>query len=262
LITARPAVKVRTRWRLGLSVDLPDILDTTGNPMKPAIYLAASIALALLFLLFPSLDIEAARLLHSPESGFFLERHPLVTLIYDSISVLEILIAVLVALMILAWTIPALTRFRVRGAVITYIALSFLLGPALVSNEVLKNNVGRARPAQVVEFGKQATFTPPFVISDQCTRNCAFVSGHASLGFAMITFAFLAAPGIRRKTAIAAAIAFGTIVGIGRMIQGAHWLSDVIFAALVNIAIAWALYYWIIERDGLGFLFDRRHKKT
>ncbi len=226
--------------------------------MKPAIYLAVSAALAILFLVLPGLDIEAARLFHRIGTGFFLEHHPLVTLIYDSILVLEILIAGLVALMILAWAIPALRRFRVRGAVIAYIALSFLLGPALVTNEILKNNIGRARPAQVVEFGKQANFTPAFVISDQCKRNCAFVSGHASLGFAMITFAFLAAPGIRRRISIVVAVGFGTAVGIGRMMQGAHWLSDVIFAALINIAIAWALYQWIVRRDGLGFLFNRR----
>ncbi|MFT5540229.1 MAG: lipid A 4'-phosphatase [Alphaproteobacteria bacterium] len=249
---------VRTRRRPGLSVDLPDIIDATGSPMKPAIYLAVSAALAILFLVLPGLDIEAARLFHRIGTGFFLEHHPLVTLIYDSILVLEILIAGLVALMILAWAIPALRRFRVRGAVIAYIALSFLLGPALVTNEILKNNIGRARPAQVVEFGKQANFTPAFVISDQCKRNCAFVSGHASLGFAMITFAFLAAPGIRRRISIVVAVGFGTAVGIGRMMQGAHWLSDVIFAALINIAIAWALYQWIVRRDGLGFLFNRR----
>jgi lipid A 4'-phosphatase len=230
--------------------------------MKPAIYLATSVALAIPFLVFPGLDIEVARLFHRAETGFFLEHHPLVILIYDSIAVLKTLIASLVALMILAWIIPALRRLRVRGAVIAYIALSFLLGPALVTNEILKNNTGRARPAQVVEFGKKANFTPPFVISNQCTRNCAFVSGHASLGFAMITFAFLIAPGARRRTAVAAAVAFGAIVGIGRMMQGAHWLSDVIFAGLINIAIAWALYQWIVRRDGLGFLFNWRSGKT
>ena len=83
-------------------------------------------------------------------------------------------------------------------------------------------------------------------------HNCSFVTGHGAAGFYLITFALLMAPGRRRRMAMTGAVVLGALIGLGRMMQGAHWLSDVVFAGVFNIAIAWALYYWIVVRGGLS----------
>ena len=74
------------------------------------------------------------------------------------------------------------------------------------------------------------------MIVDQCVDNCSFPSGHGSLGFWVTALAFLAPPRWR-KAALTAALAFGVVVGVVRIAQGGHFLSDVVFSAILVIAI-------------------------
>jgi lipid A 4'-phosphatase len=219
---------------------------------------AAFIGLAALFLAFPEIDFAAARLFYAAGRGFIHKDDLPVVALYQTINVLEKVVIVGVLGLAMIRLIPPLRRFHLRWAVIAYLVLSFGIGPGLVTNGLLKNEMGRARPSQVTEFGGKARFTPALVPSDQCQRNCSFVSGHAAFAFSFITLALLATPGRRRKWAIAGVMAFGVLAGLGRMAQGGHWLSDVLFAAVINIAIAWALYRWVVVGDGLARLFERR----
>ena len=58
--------------------------------------------------------------------------------------------------------------------------LLYLLGPGLLVDATLKPVWGRARPADVTQFGGTLTFTPPHVISGACTRNCSFTAGEVA----------------------------------------------------------------------------------
>jgi lipid A 4'-phosphatase len=129
-----------------------------------------------------------------------------------------------------------------------YVALCALIGPGLVANLGFKDHWGRARPAQVMQFGGAKQFTPPLLRSDQCPRNCSFVSGEASsifiLGFAV---ALLAETGRRRKLFLAA-IAAGGFAGLIRIGAGAHFLSDVVFAGVFMAFVARGLAWLMFER--------------
>jgi membrane-associated phospholipid phosphatase len=85
----------------------------------------------------------------------------------------------------------------------------------------------------------------------ECPSNCSFVSGHAALGFSLVAFAFLFPPGDMRRRVTVAALAIGTVIGLGRIAQGAHFLSDVVYAGLLVYGTTAALYWWIVEHDGL-----------
>jgi membrane-associated phospholipid phosphatase len=100
-----------------------------------------------------------------------------------------------------------------------------------------------------VEFGGARQFTPAPLPAEQCARNCAFVSGHAALGLSLVSFALLLPFGRRRRAAIAGALAFGGLVGLGRIAAGKHFLSDVVFAGLIVCATSWLLYQAIVARD-------------
>jgi lipid A 4'-phosphatase len=120
----------------------------------------------------------------------------------------------------------------------------------LVVNAVFKEHWGRARPRDITEFGGTRTFTPAFVISDQCERNCSFVSGHASLPFAFAALGFLLR---RRRWAIyAGAAAFGGLVGFGRIVQGAHFLSDVVFSGVFVFLVAYLLAHYVFRLEAVG----------
>lgn len=128
-----------------------------------------------------------------------------------------------------------------RSRTFLYLIAVVAIGPGLVVNVVLKDNWGRPRPRDVVEFGGNMSFTPAFVISDQCPKNCSFVAGHPSMAFALVALGLLAARR-RRAWLIALAVGLGLAVGFGRIVQGGHFLSDVIFSAVFTVAIAVGLY--------------------
>ena len=180
-----------------------------------AAFLAASSGLALVFLLAPGVDLWFSGLV----------------------------------LGLLALLVHNLVRRRAAGPFTTRAVLLLLavlaVGPGLVVNGVFKDHWGRARPRDVVEFGGTKTFTPAFVISDQCERNCSFVSGHASLPFALAALGFVLRR--RRRAIYAGAAVFGGLVGFGRILQGAHFLSDVIFSAVFVFAVAYLLAYYVFR---------------
>jgi lipid A 4'-phosphatase len=107
--------------------------------------------------------------------------------------------------------------------------------------------VGRARPDEVTHFGGARTFTPAFVPADQCESNCSFVSGHAAFVFGGFAVALVARR--RRATTLLVAV-LGGLAGLGRMLQGAHFLSDIVFAGVFMYAVAWLLHR-ALYRDAL-----------
>lgn len=106
-----------------------------------------------------------------------------------------------------------------------------VVGPGVVANLVFKDNMGRARPRDVIEFGGTKAFTPPLVWSSECPRNCSFVSGEASAMFAPFFALALLLPQFRLGL-LATGIAAGFLVGMVRIVQGAHFLSDILFAGI------------------------------
>ncbi len=142
--------------------------------------------------------------------------------------------------------------WRFDRKALLFVALSTALGPGLLANAVLKDHWGRARPSQVEAFGGAHRFTPAPLPAAECPRNCSFVSGHAALGFSLVAFAFLLPPGRSRRRGAAAALGFGALVGLVRIAQGGHFLSDVVWAGLVVFGVTALLYWWVVEKDGLA----------
>jgi len=136
--------------------------------------------------------------------------------------------------------------FNLTRKKIIYLFLLLALGPGLVA-AVLKDNWGRVRPKHIEQFGGKKEFTPAFVISKQCGRNCSFISGHASIGFYFMTIAFLF--GRYRHIVFALTLPYGILVGLARIAHGKHFLSDVIFAFFFVYGLSMVLYYVLFERS-------------
>lgn len=203
------------------------------------------LALALPFMIVPRLDIAVSGWFYRPGEGFFLRYAPFLEFVRDASPPLTIGAAVFVLLLGIASAVFDDTFLGIDKRRATYLVSSLIVGPGLLANSLFKEHWGRARPSTIVEFGGAKTFTPPLTISDQCASNCSFVSGHAAMAFWVIAFAFLAPPRYR-TAAFAAALGYGMLVGLVRVAQGGHYLSDVLYAGALTTAVAWYLYRKLI----------------
>lgn len=146
--------------------------------------------------------------------------------------------------------------FGLEQARCWFLLLAFIAGPGLVANLTFKDNWGRARPREIVEFGGAKQFTPPLLPANECARNCAFVSGEAASVF--VTFFALALLIPQYRVAlIAGGIAAGAVSGLIRMSQGAHFLSDIIFAGIfmaLTVSVVHILTIGMWKETGRGGL--------
>lgn len=217
-----------------------------------AIYAGLVAAALVLFLVLPQIDLMVSGLFYTRGGGFVLADWPPVLLVFRAVPWIAWGIVVVVAgasiwLFLFGWPL-----WRLDRKALLFITASTILGPGLLANTVLKDHWGRARPSQIQAFGGPHHFTPAPLPAEECARNCSFVSGHAALAFSLVAFAFLLPSGPPRRRAIAASLALGGVVGLVRIAQGGHFLSDVVYAGLLVLGTTALLHWWIVERDGLA----------
>lgn len=192
------------------------------------------LVLQLMFLRWPEIDLWFSGLFYRPDSGFFLAQNPLVQISYRIFASIHFFVAAgLIWAWIASWVWRRRGERRLRRALL-FLMLVLAIGPGLVVNEVLKAHSGRARPLTVTEFAGERSYTGAFQPAAECRRNCSFVSGHAGMGFFLIAVAWLT----RRRRWFWLGMGLGALVGFGRILQGAHFLSDVIFAFWVVYGVA------------------------
>ena len=106
--------------------------------------------------------------------------------------------------------------------------------------------LGHAAAERHSAICRTADFQPWWRPSAACQRNCSFVSGEASEAFWTVAPATLAPPQLR-PFALGSAVIFGTAVGSLRVVFGRHFVSDIVFAGLITIAIGFALYRLLLD---------------
>jgi lipid A 4'-phosphatase len=135
--------------------------------------------------------------------------------------------AALVCLGSLRW--PALVAYR-RSCVVLVLAVA--LGPGVLVNGLVKPLWGRPRPRQVVQFGGSQPYRPWWQPGGPGAGH-SLPSGHAAMGYVLVAGAVLISCRRRswpRGLALAGALTYGTLMGVARIIQGGHFVSDVAWA--------------------------------
>lgn len=115
-----------------------------------------------------------------------------------------------------------------------YFLLVAIIGPCLIVNAVLKDHWGRPRPRQVDLFGGTKRHLHVWE-KGPGGEGKSFPCGHAAAGFFLFSPYFVLRRRKPRSSALflALGIGYGTLMGIGRMAQGGHFLTDVIGAGVV-----------------------------
>lgn len=123
---------------------------------------------------------------------------------------------------------------------------SFAIGSGLIANALLKENWGRPRPRQVVDFGGTEPYQPyymPRLASPEHEKEMfrSFPSGHATTGFYFFSLAIAGQRLRKRKLIIggtALALVLGCSLSITRIAQGGHFFSDCLVSAVLMWLVA------------------------
>ena len=135
-----------------------------------------------------------------------------------------------------------------RGAF--FLSVVFLIGPGLLVNCTMKPAFSRPRPREVTLIGGEKAYQPAFGFGDITDFNTSFPSGHASIGFFLIAPAFLIRKRHRtRVLLLLSGLLFGCIMSLSRVVQGGHYLSDVIWSLAIIYFTAWATLTLMISHE-------------
>lgn len=193
-------------------------------------------------------DFAIAHWAYDPGSGF-IGRHSrfLEDILHDRAKQAVIAIGVLA---ILGFVLSLLVKpWRQWRRPLGYLVLAMGLSSALVTP--LKALTGVHCPWSLSEFGGKETYTPllstraPTAKPGRC-----WPGGHASAGFSLFALFFVLRDRCPRlaKTALCLALTLGIIFSVGRMLQGAHFLSHNLWTALFDWMISLGCYRLLLYR--------------
>ena len=214
--------------------------------------LALSIPLALMALLLlidPSpLDFALERLFYQPGDGF-IGRHSfwLEDILHDRAKQAVIAVGILAIAGFLLSLLP--TRLRQWRRPLGYLVLALGLSTSVVTP--LKTLTGMHCPWSLTEFGGHEQFTPllaeraPTANPGRC-----WPGGHASAGFSLIALFFVLRDRKPRaaRAALIFALGLGAVFSLGRMAQGAHFLSHNLWTLLIDWVICLVTYRLVLYR--------------
>jgi lipid A 4'-phosphatase len=199
------------------------------------------------FSLFPEIDLKFSGLFYNEAEKFFLRENVITQTIYYSVRVFTVLILGICLFVIIydylkkkniKLPLQKLADWK-RGLVkissktALYLFLVIVITPGILVHNVFKPIWDRARPVNVKEFGGVYEFTPIYKLFAGQDGN-SFPSGHASMAFAMIALIYAVSEKNRRKT-LCLTTSYALIASLGRVMQGGHFLSDVIFSAIITL---------------------------
>jgi membrane-associated PAP2 superfamily phosphatase len=141
-------------------------------------------------------------------------------------------------------------RLRPWRKQLLFVALCLGLGPLAVAG--IKSRSVIHCPRDLAIYGKDAPYVRLFdpVPSGLEPGQC-WPGGHSSGGFAVMSV-YLALRRRRPRAAkwwLGGGFLYGLTLGTSRMVQGAHFVSHNLWAAVVCWAVALALYELILRRD-------------
>lgn len=201
------------------------------------------LVLTLIFRL-SNLDIQIANYYYTPEEGWRFRNFWLWKLLYKRGMIPGFLIgAIGLSGLLLTWRSPKI-RKQWRSYLLLFLLL--IIGPGLLVNSVFKDNWGRTRPRNVIEFGGHLPFIK---VWDRGNRGegKSFPSGHASIGF--YTFAPYFVFRKRRKQLARVFLfvgsCYGILMGAGRLVQGGHFPSDIVWSWGMVYLSGLLLCYWL-----------------
>ena len=200
----------------------------------------------IIFILFPILDIHISRYFFVDDK-FLSEKYTSIKVLRSNIKNIMIVIPILSLIMLLLivfmkknYNFSKRYNLRFKLALLGFV-IGPILGCGLIANLYFKDTWGRARPAYIVEFGGEKKYSQPFIKSDQCHKNCSWISGETSGAFSLMFGSLL----LRNHIFLLCNYILGLLVFFCRISMGGHFFSDNIYAYFFMIYLAFLYRYFI-----------------
>lgn len=157
-----------------------------------------------------------------------------------------------VGLLVLAAWIASFRLKRVSKwrPLLLFLFVAMVLSSSVIS--LIKSTSGKHCPYDLEQYGGTVPFVgllerlPQGVNAGKC-----WPGGHASAGFCLFAFYFAALKLARRRMAAAmltGSLLLGLVLGMGRVAQGAHFVSHNLWSALISWLVILALYELLLRR--------------
>jgi len=212
--------------------------------MKKALYTTLVFVIVIALISAFGLDIKTSSLLFNKTALWIYYNYPLWTFLYRYGQVLPNLIGITAALMLTGSFITKKLSFAKNRAMFALIV--FLLGPGLIV-QTLKVTWGRPRPVETIEYGGnfefRTPFEPNFALAGNRKDGNSFPSGHAAAGFYTMALYFI----FRKRWIFALTFVYGAAMGAARMVQGGHYLSDIVSSFFI-VYICMELFEFLIRK--------------
>jgi membrane-associated PAP2 superfamily phosphatase len=225
------------------------------RPLNPWLYLGIPIAtiLALILLESTSIDMNIADLFFDQQAGEFIGRHSylLENILHDRVKQGVIVFGLLAVVgFIASFFVQRLYGWRRE---LGCLVLALGLSTAFVTP--LKQLTQVQCPWSLTQFGGKETYSklleprPPTDKPGLC-----WPGGHAATGFCLFALFFVLRDRKPRlaKAALGLAFVAGSLLSVGRMMQGAHFLSHNIWTAVFCWLIGLGCYYLVLYRRGIA----------
>jgi len=207
---------------------------------------AGLVVLGVVFAAWPDLDLAVTSLFYHQ---IFFGGSSIGRLVRNFFRVTPLLVLIAFAALYFARLFGFAVRWAPDGRSVFFLAASIAIGTGLIVNLGMKDHLHRPRPSHVREFGGTDEFKPWYRFDGACRKNCGFPSGEAASGFWMVAPALVAPPPFRAP-AVVGALAFGAVASTLRIAYGHHFLSDVLFGALISLIVVFALRRALWPRGG------------
>lgn len=217
-------------------------------PFKRCLALTFSLMVLLLVLDPVQLDFHVARLLYVPGQGFIGEHNVfLETVLHRQAKYIVMAFFVLTIICFFAsWKVVRLRPWRRQ---LGYIALAMGVSTAIIPP--LKALTEIQCPKDLVVFGGGEAFVPLLGPLPGITRSGrCWPGGHAATGFSLLALYFALRERHPRlaRVSMVFALAFGGVLSLGRMLQGAHFLSHNLWTLLIDWTICLVLSRVFLDR--------------
>lgn len=207
----------------------------------------------------PYLDLATSQLFYTPDSGFynngffqFLFRYGELFGLATGAGALTLFLLSFCHARFQKWRRPTFA-----------IVCTLVIGAGLLTNALLKGYWGRPRPKQIENFGGKHDYRPFWQPNFHSARDPqkSFPSGHVAMGFYFLSVALV---GRRLKmrslfwTGLFLSLFLGGGLMITRVVQGGHFLSDVVVSPILMWLVALGLDLFTWGEGGRRLLFPKR----